>query len=119
MKVQSHIAMLCVLLVSAPWTSAQESGQLSAQQSGQLSAVPGTGQSGLSASPRAADTVPHLENEAPRWYSRFVTRYDPKIAPPINVSNSPRLDSLVRAGNLYLSLADAIALALENNIDIE
>ncbi len=116
MKVQSHIAMLCVLLVSAPWTSAQESGQPSAQQSG---AGPGAGQSGLSDSPRATDTVPHLENEAPRWYSRFVNPYDPKIAPPINVSNSPRLDSLVRAGNLYLSLADAIALALENNIDIE
>ena len=26
---------------------------------------------------------------------------------------------MIRAGNLYLSLSDAIALALENNIDIE
>ena len=32
--------------------------------------------------------------------------------------NSPRIDSLLRAGNLYLSLQDAIALALENNLDI-
>ena len=26
---------------------------------------------------------------------------------------------LIRAGNLYLSLSDAIAMALENNIDVE
>ena len=34
-------------------------------------------------------------------------------------SNSSRLDALIRAGNVYLSLQDAIALALENNLDIE
>jgi len=37
---------------------------------------------------------------------------------PIALRNSSRLDSLVRGGNLYLSLQDAIALALENNLDI-
>jgi outer membrane protein TolC len=35
------------------------------------------------------------------------------------MANSPRLDSLLRAGKLYLSLQDAIALALENNLDVE
>lgn len=38
---------------------------------------------------------------------------------PIRLANSNRLDSLLRAGKLYLSLRDAIALALENNLDIE
>ncbi len=33
--------------------------------------------------------------------------------------DSPRIDSLIRAGQLYLSLQDAIALALENNLDIQ
>lgn len=33
--------------------------------------------------------------------------------------DSARLASLVRAGNLYLSLQDAIAIALENNLDVE
>jgi outer membrane protein TolC len=37
---------------------------------------------------------------------------------PVALGNSSRLDSLVRGGNLYLSLQDAIALALENNLDI-
>ena len=35
------------------------------------------------------------------------------------LANSPRLNELVRAGTLYLTVQDAIALALENNIDIE
>ena len=33
--------------------------------------------------------------------------------------DSPRLSTLVRGGNAYLSLHDAIALALENNLDLE
>jgi outer membrane protein TolC len=39
--------------------------------------------------------------------------------PPIRLANSARLGELVRAGILYLTAQDAIALALENNIDIE
>jgi outer membrane protein len=46
-------------------------------------------------------------------------RYKPSQTAPIALSNSSRLDQLLRAGNLYLSLQDAIALALENNLDIE
>ena len=39
--------------------------------------------------------------------------------PPARLSNSPRLQDLIRAGTLYLTVQDAIALVLENNIDIE
>ena len=45
--------------------------------------------------------------------------YQARYVPPINLTNSSRFDSLIRAGNLYLSAQDVIALALENNIDIE
>jgi outer membrane protein TolC len=38
--------------------------------------------------------------------------------PPVRLANSPRLRELVRAGTIYLTVQDAIALALENNIDI-
>ncbi|MEI9973790.1 MAG: TolC family protein [Ignavibacteriota bacterium] len=38
---------------------------------------------------------------------------------PVSFADSPRIDKLMRAGNIYLSLRDAIALALENNLDIE
>ena len=37
----------------------------------------------------------------------------------MNLQNSPRIHELMRAGNLYLSLQDALALAIENNLDIE
>ena len=50
----------------------------------------------------------------------FLTRpYRQRTVPPINLANSPRLESLVRAGRLYLSAQDVVALAIENNIDVE
>jgi len=42
----------------------------------------------------------------------------PKV-PAIRLENSSRLASLVRAGNLYLTAQDVVALAIENNIDVE
>jgi outer membrane protein len=36
-----------------------------------------------------------------------------------NFQNSSKVHELIRAGNLYLSLQDALALAIENNLDIE
>ena len=45
--------------------------------------------------------------------------YQPRSVPPINLTNSSRLESLVRGGNLYLSAQDVVALAIENNIDVE
>jgi outer membrane protein TolC len=41
-----------------------------------------------------------------------------RIFSPANLTNTPRLESLVRSGNLYLSVRDVIALTLENNLDI-
>lgn len=53
------------------------------------------------------------------FWSRFATRYLPTDVSHTQFVNSGRLDNLMRAGNIYLSLQDAIALALENNLDIE
>src|SRR5580700_9843397 len=39
------------------------------------------------------------------------------VAPP-NVANTPRIDQLLHDGKLYISMNDAVALALENNLDI-
>jgi outer membrane protein len=49
----------------------------------------------------------------------FISPYKVKPVPPVNLQNSQRIFDLLRAGQLYLSLADAIALALENNLDID
>ena len=44
--------------------------------------------------------------------------YRGKIVPPPSLENSARLDSLIRDGKLYLTLQNAIDLALENNLDL-
>ncbi|HUK48297.1 MAG TPA: TolC family protein [Terriglobales bacterium] len=44
--------------------------------------------------------------------------YAPTYAPEPSLANSPGLAQLIRDGKLYLSLKDAIRLALENNLDI-
>jgi len=44
--------------------------------------------------------------------------YQPRQVPAPNVANSARIDQLIKEGKLYLSLDDAIALALENNLDL-
>jgi outer membrane protein TolC len=38
---------------------------------------------------------------------------------PVTFDNSPRIRELLRAGSIYLSLQDALALAIENNLDVE
>jgi outer membrane protein len=50
---------------------------------------------------------------------RFTRPFRARSVPPVNLANSSRLESLMRAGNLYLSAQDAVALAVENNLDIE
>jgi len=44
--------------------------------------------------------------------------YTPRHLSAPNLANTGRIDQLMRDGKLYLSLDDAIALALENNLDI-
>jgi len=44
--------------------------------------------------------------------------YRASTAPELNLSNSPRLENLIRDGKIYLSLRDAIAVAIENNLDL-
>ena len=44
--------------------------------------------------------------------------YMPVTVPPPNLTNAPLLYSLIRGGRLYLSMRDAIALAIENNLDL-
>jgi outer membrane protein len=45
--------------------------------------------------------------------------YTPQELPQPTLSNSPRIDSLMREGKIYLSIDDAVALALENNLDLD
>lgn len=65
------------------------------------------------------DPAEPLKWTPPHALNRLVAPYQRRIIKPVNLADSNRLDSLIRAGQLYLSLQDAIALVLENNLDIE
>jgi outer membrane protein TolC len=53
----------------------------------------------------------------PKSHNPF-SAYTPSYVPEPQLTNSPLLTQLVRDGKLYLSLKDAIRLALENNLDL-
>jgi outer membrane protein TolC len=72
-----------------------------AQQQKQLSIAPPT---------PFSVALPHSHNP--------LSPYRPSTVAPVNLNNSPRLQELMRDGKLYISLQDAIALAIENNLDL-
>src|SRR5580692_4321775 len=73
---------------------------------------------GLAAGSMNAQTSVRID--PPKGGFGWLTRpYQARQIPPINLANSSRFDALIRAGNLYVSAQDVVALALENNIDIE
>ncbi len=61
--------------------------------------------------------LPALRLDIPHSYNPFGA-YKASVVPKPNLANSPRIDLLIHDGVLELSLNDAIALALENNLDI-
>jgi len=89
---QTYIAVLCAVLVATPATFGQQN--------------PGVENRGP------------LGTEPAHWYSGIAQPYQARVVPPVSVSNSSRIDALLRAGNLYLSLSDAIALALRADCPI-
>jgi len=97
-------------------------------------AITATAQENAPASPSAqpsASALPQAPQSAPSQhyvggdYSKpgpafpnVIAPYKPRTVPPPNLSNSARIDSLIRNGKIMLSINDAVALALENNLDI-
>jgi outer membrane protein TolC len=51
-------------------------------------------------------------------FPNVIAPYKVRNVPPPNLTNSARIDQLIRDGKMYLSINDAVAMALENNLDI-
>jgi outer membrane protein TolC len=51
-------------------------------------------------------------------FPNLLAPYEGRTLPSPKLTNSPRIDQLIHEGKLRLSLNDAIALALENNLDL-
>ncbi len=85
-----------------------------------------TGQAGLPQAPQPMFTQPLYLRDTPKDYTHLKSYkflnpfavYTATDVPLPRLGNTPRLDQLLRDGKLYLSLNDAVTLALENNYDI-
>jgi outer membrane protein len=70
-------------------------------------------------------SAPSPNSSVLKDYSQPYTHHPNPIAPyeshhvdPPNLTNAPRLEALIKDGKLELSMDDAIALTLENNLDL-
>lgn len=52
------------------------------------------------------------------YFPNLLAPYEQRNVPPPNLANTSRIDQLMHDGKIYLSLDDAVALGLENNLDI-
>ena len=57
-------------------------------------------------------------SDGPDAFPNFLNVFKVPEVPEISLANSGRLEELLRQGTLYLSLDDALALAIENNLDL-
>jgi len=57
-------------------------------------------------------------SNGPQTWPKFWNAFETPNVPELDLRNSGRLDQLIREGRLYLSLSDAIALSIENNLDL-
>ena len=85
----------------------------------------GADQANIPATPAPKLTEPLYLRDTAKDYTRQhsfypnpLNLYTPMSVPLPRLGNTPRLDSLLRDGKIYLSLSDAVLLALENNFDI-
>ena len=85
-----------------------------------------TGNPALPQAPQPKLTDPLYLRDTAKDYTRLkghtfrdpFAPYTPTFVPLPRLSNTPALYDLLREGKLYLSLSDAVTLALENNYDI-
>lgn len=115
---QAIAAVMLTLMAGAP------SGYT--QQAGTPTLVPDKAASQLPPAPTPTATEPLNLRPSQRDFSKPAGRllnlptrmYMPTNIAKANFANSVRLTDLVKDGKIYLSLSDAIALAIENNYDI-
>ncbi len=75
----------------------------------------------VAGSPTAGYTANVMDYNYTKTHSfpNIFDSFAPLYVPNPGMENSPRLRDLIRDGKLWLSLEDAIALTLENNLDID
>jgi len=123
-NLRSLAAVMLTLTAGVPSGFAQQ------QQSGGVAGAgekqPEKQSSQLPSAPAPVPTQPldlrpsnrDFSKPAGRLLGNPINMYRPTSIGKASFANSVRLDNLVKDGKIYLSLSDAIALAIENNYDI-
>jgi outer membrane protein len=102
---QASVLLLAAVMVPAGW----------AQESSSMPNAPSQAQKGVSSS-QPFDVKEYSQPSSA--FGNPLAPYSARHVAPPNLSNTARIDQLMRDGKLYISMNDAVALALENNLDI-
>ena len=115
---QKTLAVLCAagLLVSTTFAQTNPAGPLPSAPAGPQQSPPQTiAQQAQAAQPQPFTYQGPFHIELPHSHNPLAP-YLPSTVPPLDLQNSQHLYDRMRDGKLYISLPDAIALALENNL---
>src|SRR5579864_9030950 len=82
------------------------------------SALPQAPQPAPAAAPQSQQYVPVDYSKPRSQFPNVIAPYKPGYVPPPNLNNTDRVQQLMRDGKIMLSMNDAVALALENNLDL-
>jgi outer membrane protein TolC len=125
MQATAAIALLLMNGGAQPLMAQQTAAQSTSATQPATQPVTGADQSNLPQTPAPTLTQPLYLRDTAKDYTRLhgifpnpLKLYTPTNVPVSRLGNTPRLDSLVRDGKIYLSLSDAVMLALENNFDV-
>jgi outer membrane protein len=111
MKVLIALFSLCVVGLQASITAQQAPASAHSDAQGPLPAAPQSAQA-------QQESVVRDYSKSVKPFPDVLAPYKLRHVPEPNLTNTPRIDQLVRYGKIYLSMDDAIALALENNLDL-
>jgi outer membrane protein len=123
-RLRAIAAVMLTLVAGVPSGFAQQT--QAAVQAGPGTKGPEKQASDLPAAPAPIQTEPFplhptgrdFTKPAGRLFGNPINMYRPTTIVKASFQNSVRLTNLVKDGKIYLSLSDALALALENNYDI-
>src|SRR5450755_1444185 len=101
--------LLAAIMILSAW--AQDASPMPSAPSAQMQA-----QKALSSTSQPYDVQEYAKPKSP--FPNLIAPYSPRHIAPPNLSNTPRIEQLMHDGKLYISMNDAVALALENNLDI-
>src|SRR5208283_3210068 len=103
------VVFLAVIVVPAGW----------AQDASPAPSAPSSHMTAQSAGSSSSQPFNVQEYSKPKSsFPNPIAPYTARHVPPPNLANTPRIDQLMHDGKLYISMNDAVALALENNLDI-